>query len=342
MSGVRHVVVDPGEAEQRLDRWVKRRFPQLTQGLVEKLCRRGEIRVDGGRAKAATRVAPGQTVRLPPLPEAPPARDDAAAVDDALARDLAERIVWRDDDLLVLDKPPGLAVQGGTGQTRHVAAALPGLRFGAAEAPRLVHRIDRDTSGLLVLARTGRAAAALARAFRGRAVEKTYAAVVAGRPRPAAGTVRYALEKTGGGGAERMIAVHPDEAAGRPGALSARSDYATVEAAGQRAAWVALRPVTGRTHQLRAHMAALGTPIVGDGKYAGRGQTNDGSGWGASLGQGVSRKLHLHAARLAFEHPVHGRRLVLRAPLPEHMARTFALFGWSEDALDDAPFDGAG
>lgn len=336
MSGVQYRTIGPDEADQRLDRWLRKQFPQLSQGLVEKLCRRGEVRVDGGRAKAATRVAPGQVIRVPPLPEAPAPRQTAPPpVDETLARDLRSRVLYRDDDVIALDKPPGLAVQGGTGQRTHLAGALSCLRFGREDDPRLVHRLDRDTSGVLLLARTGRAAVGLAKAFRGRGVDKLYLAAVAGRPKPAAGTVRYALEKAGG---ERMVAVHPDEVATHPQAQSARSDYRVVASAGTRASWVALRPVTGRTHQLRVHMAALGTPVVGDGRYGGRGRENQGDGWGASLGQGVSRKLHLHARRLRLSHPVTGRSLAIEADLPEHMCRTWAFFGWLLDDLPDEPF----
>jgi 23S rRNA pseudouridine955/2504/2580 synthase len=216
---------------------------------------------------------------------------------------------------------------------------LGALRLGRDEDPRLVHRLDRDTSGLLVLARTGKAAVELGRLFRSRAVEKIYVAVVAGRPDPSAGTIRWGLVKAGGRGeGERMRLVPPDEVGTTEGARHAVTDYRVIAAAGKRAAWVALRPVTGRTHQLRAHMAALGCPIAGDGKYGGRGQENDGSGWGAGLGGALSRKLHLHAARLTLPHPATGRRLSFSAPLPEHMARTFAFFGWDLADLPEPVF----
>jgi 23S rRNA pseudouridine955/2504/2580 synthase len=189
------------------------------------------------------------------------------------------------------------------------------------------------------LARTGAAAAALSRLFRSREVEKIYFAAVAGKPEPARGTIRYALVKAGSAGeGEKMRVVLPDEASVTPGAQHAVTEYRVIDQAGNRAAWVALRPVTGRTHQLRAHMAALGCPIAGDGKYGGRGQENLGSGWGAGLGGALSRKLHLHAARLSFLHPVTGRMLRLSAPLPEHMARTWELFGWSMDLLPEPIF----
>lgn len=334
MSGVRQVTVGPDEAEQRLDRWFRRQFPHVSQGRLEKLCRKGEVRVDGGRVKASARIGPGQVVRVPPLPEPDRAPDIAARPEPAgpgedEARALRDAMVWRDDHMIVLNKPPGLAVQGGSGQTRHLGSMLAALRFGRGDDPRLVHRLDKDTSGLLVLARTGAAAVALARLFRSRAVEKVYFAVVAGRPDPARGTIRYGLVKAGGKGeGERMRIVHPDDMKATEGAKAAVTDYRVIEQAGGRAAWVAMRPVTGRTHQLRAHMAAMGCPVAGDGKYGGRKQENDGSGWGAGLGGAVSRKLHLHAARLGFAHPVTGQAMRFAAPLPEHMARTFELMGW--------------
>lgn len=349
MNGIRQMTVGADEAEQRLDRWFRRQFPQVSQGRIEKLCRKGEVRVDGGRVKASTRIGPGQVVRVPPLPAPLPERpedrqgrtqaQDAPGPSEDDARMLAEAVVWRDDDMIVLNKPPGLAVQGGSGQSRHLGTMLAALRFGRGDDPRLVHRLDRDTSGLLVLARTGAAAVALARLFRSRAVEKIYFAVVAGRPDPARGTVRYGLVKAGARGeGERMRIVHPDDLGATEGARAATTDYRVIDQAGPRAAWVALKPVTGRTHQLRAHMAAIGCPIACDGKYGGRGQENDGSGWGAGLGGGLSRKLHLHAAQLRFPHPLSGREMRLSAPLPEHMARTFDLFGWDVADLPDPVF----
>lgn len=329
MSRVQHLTVGADEAEQRLDRWLKRRFPQLGQGRIEKLCRKGEFRVDGGRVKAATRIAPGQVVRVPPLPDAaPPPREDAPQGPDArAAEEIRAAVIFRDDHMLVLNKPAGLAVQGGSGQVRHLGQLLPALRFGREDLPRLVHRLDKDTSGLLVLARTGAAAVALSRAFRSRAVEKIYFALVAGRPQPQAGTIRFALVKGETGEGEKMQILHPDRVRETDGARHATTDYRVIEQVGGRCAWVALRPVTGRTHQLRAHMAALGTPIAGDGKYGGRSQENTGEGWGAGLGAEIGRRLHLHAARLALPHPADGRRLTFSAPLPEHMAASWQFLG---------------
>ncbi len=344
MGGVQQVTVGADEADQRLDRWLRRLYPQVAQGRIERMCRKGEIRIDGGRVKPATRLAAGQVVRVPPIPDETPEIEAAAPeISEADAAMIRACVIWKDDDVIALNKPPGLAVQGGSGQRRHVDGLAEALKFGRPDKPRLVHRLDRDTSGVLLLARSVRAAAGLAKAFQDRSNRKVYWAAVAGAPSPRAGTIRYGLVKAPGHGAggegEKMRVVAPDEIAATEGAKRATTDYVTIDAAATRAAWVALSPVTGRTHQLRAHMAAIGHPVVGDGKYGGSGQENLGEGWGAQLGGGVSRKLHLHARSISLTHPVTGKRLMLTAPLPEHMQRTWDLFGWrAEDAPAD-PFE---
>ncbi|RED17849.1 RluA family pseudouridine synthase [Pontivivens insulae] len=346
MSGVQMLTLGPDAQDQRLDRWFRKTWPHLRQGQIEKMCRKGEIRLDGGRVKSATRLSEGAVLRVPPLP-APdtdvPRAKPKPRISDADAEMIRACVIYRDDDIIALNKPAGLAVQGGSGQTRHVDGLAPALAFELEDGPKLVHRLDKDTSGVLVLARNGRAAAGLARAFQSRRTRKIYWAAVASVPAPKAGTIRFGLVKAAGhgpnGAGEKMICIHPDDVDRTPGAKRAVSDYMVLDAAGKRTSWVALSPITGRTHQLRAHMAEIGTPIVGDGKYGGNSQTNEGDGWGAQLGGDISRKLHLHARSLTFEHPVTGARLHLTAPLPDHMARTWETFAWDPREIAEDPFE---
>ena len=315
MGQVQSIAVAAADAEIRLDRWFKRHFPDLSHGKLEQLLRTGQIRLDGKRAAARDRVAAGQVVRVPPLPASAP-RPTTPRPSEPSARDakmIQARVLHRDDDVIVIDKPQGLAVQGGTKTDRHLDGLLDALRFGAKERPRLVHRLDKDTSGALVLARHARAATKLAEAFRGKAARKIYWAAVVGTPEPRQGRVDQRLAKLPGRLGERVV---PDEEGKR-----AVTYYRTVAHAGDRVAWMALEPVTGRTHQLRAHCAALGTPILGDGKYGGA----------ATHVPGVpgNRRVHLHARALAIPHPA-GGTLIVMAPLPPHMRETWSFFGFEE------------
>lgn len=316
--------VAAAEAGLRLDRWFRQRFPGLTHGRLQRLLRTGQVRVDGRRVKAGHRVEAGQQVRVPPEADAPaqPARPRVDAHDAAMLR---AAVLHRDEAVIVLNKPPGLAVQGGSATVRHLDGMLEALRFEAAERPRLVHRLDKDTSGVLALARSAAAAAWLTRAFRDGRVEKTYWAIVVGVPQPGAGRIDLGLAKRAGPGGER---IRVDEAAGR----RAVTEYRVLDRVGREAAWLALRPLTGRTHQLRAHAAALGTPILGDGKYGGR----------RAFLQGltVSTRMHLHARGLALPRP-DGGMLRIEAPPPPHFAETLKRLGLRQaDGADPfaAPF----
>lgn len=311
-------IVSDDEADIRLDRWFRRHFPGLTQVAIQKLCRTGQVRVDGRRVEAAARLAAGQSVRIPPLPAAP-APKVPTAIDPDRARDLQRLVLYRDDQVLVLNKPHGMPVQGGPGITHHLDALLDALRFSAPDRPRLVHRLDRDTSGVLLLARTPGTAAKLAAAFRGRAVEKTYWAIVAGRPVPVEGRIDLPLRRIGGARGERSEIADSSD----PDATRAVTDYRTLDHAGRKLAWLELSPLTGRTHQLRVHCVALGAPILGDVKYARPDQNN---AFAATV-SGLSDQLHLHARALRLPHPA-GGTLLVEADLPPHMTATFRILGF--------------
>ena len=308
-GGAYHTVA-PREAGLRLDRWFRGRFPGLGHGRLAKLLRKGQVRLDGARVAGGARLEAGQRIRIPPLPAAalePPAAPGGENAGPAERAFLEGLLLHRDDSVLVLNKPAGLAVQGGSGVRRHLDGMLAALRLGGAETPRLAHRLDRDVSGVLALGRSSWAAARLCAAFRERRARKLYWALTLGVPSPERGEVRSPLEKRGVDGRERMTA-----GAGRP----ACTRYAVIEAVASRLAWVAFMPESGRTHQLRVHAAALGTPILGDGKYGGR----EARRLGAQMGLGAG--LHLHARRLCLPHP-EGGMLDVSAPPPAHMAQSW-------------------
>ena len=321
MSDVDRVLVTPADGGLRLDRWFKEHYPAVTFGQLQKLLRTGQIRVDGSRAKADLRLGVGSEIRVPPLAtqavSTKPAKwkPGTGRVSDDDARDLKRSVLFRDDHVMAINKPPGLAVQGGSGTTKHLDGMLDALRFGSKERPRLVHRLDKDTSGVLLLARTRKAATALSRSFQGRDTEKTYWALVKGVPRPQEGKIESIMQKEGGA-REKMRSGDEGQ--------KAITEYVTIEQAAQKAAWVALRPITGRTHQLRVHCAELGTPIVGDGKYGGAEAFID----------GISKKVHLHARQITMPHPVKGTISVV-APLPDHMRETWRLFEFAQNFAED-------
>lgn len=310
------LTVSPAEADTRLDRWLKRRYPALTQGALQKMLRTGQIRVDGKRAEANTRLGAGAELRVPPMPSTPAPKAEPKPVSDAAAAEIRSRVLYRDASVIVLDKPPGLAVQGGPGITKHVDGMLEALAEDG-EKPRLVHRLDRDTSGVLVVARTAAAAAHLAKAFRGRDMEKTYWAIVVGQPEHEGGRISMPLARENGPRGERTVPAAPGETG-----LRSVTDYRTLDAAKRRAAFLEMKPLTGRTHQLRVHCAeGLRCPILGDGKYGGE----------AAHLEGLSGSLHLHARTLRLPHPEGGTLEVSAAP-PEHFEATMRFFGFDNPA----------
>jgi 23S rRNA pseudouridine955/2504/2580 synthase len=325
---VQNVAVTADEAGMRVDRFLEAKFPGLSFSHIQRVIRKGELRVNGKRTQPKNRLEAGQSVRIPPLrldPAKP--RSSGNAADDETLAFLKSITLFEDDDLMVLNKPFGLAVQGGSGTTRHLDGMLEVLRDAHGQRPRLVHRLDKDTAGCLLVAKTRFAAAALAKTFRSRSARKIYWALVAGVPKVPQGRISTFLAKEEREDESIMrIARH-----GEDGASHAVTYYAVVETAGPVVAWISLKPVTGRTHQLRAHMAHIDHPIVGDPKYFSI------ENW--QLPGGMQNRLHLHAHRIAVPHP-RGGTVDVTAPLPPHMLQTWNLLGLDAkryDPIEEAP-----
>lgn len=325
-TGVQHIPVTADEADLRLDRWFKRHYPDVGHGRLAKWLRTGQVRVDGRRVKAGERIQPEQVIRVPPLPAPAPARRPTRRAPKPTSPDdiemLEAAILYKDPYLIALNKPAGLAVQGGSGTKRHLDGMLDALKFESEERPRLVHRLDKDTSGVILLARSVAMASKLTSAFRARETVKTYWALVAGVPSPKQGHINMALAKRGPEGGEKIVPAVDGK--------SATTDYGVVEIAGQRVAWLAMRPLTGRTHQLRVHAAkALETPVIGDGKYGGSG----------AFMVGLANRLHLHSREIVIIHPATGETLSITAPLIGHMAESWSFLGLDVANATD-PFEG--
>jgi 23S rRNA pseudouridine955/2504/2580 synthase len=319
VSGARQQQVARDEDGMRLDRWFGVHFPEVTFGHLQKLIRTGQVRIDSGRAKTNSRLSSGQMVRIPPL-EAEVQRI-AHRIDAEDAAFLRPLILYEDDALYVFDKPHGLASQGGSGTKRHMDGLLKSLPNRKGEAPRLVHRLDRDTSGVLVVAKTRAAAAYLGKVFQSRAARKLYWAIVYGNPKPPQGSISCFLAKQIVGDHEQMVVVEQNH----PGAQHSMTYYSTTDVAARRFAWVTLKPVTGRTHQLRVHMAQLGNPIIGDPRYFNI------ENWQGAPGLGEGLHLHARRIRLPLES---GKMLDVGAPLPAHMQQSFDALGFDANRYD--------
>jgi 23S rRNA pseudouridine955/2504/2580 synthase len=321
MSGVQLKSVTPDESGIRLDRWFKVNFPDLPFGRLSKLLRTGQVRVNGKRAKGNDRVGTGDEIRILPLDAAKVIPKGPRPLSPEERQEIREMVLYQDSDVIALNKRPGLAVQGGSGTTKHVDRLLPALQGRKDEKPpKLVHRLDKDTSGVLVVARNAPAARSLTGAFKDKGCRKVYWALVKGVPKPLEGKISAPVEKVLGNQKEIMKVTK--------GGKSALSLYKVMDFAGDEVSWVALSPLTGRTHQLRVHMAHIGHPILGDGKYGGE---------DSRFGD-LSGKLHLHSAALSFPHPAGGLREV-SAPLPPHMMESFKYLGFFPGEVKD-PFEG--
>ena len=325
MSDIRTFTVNDDDDGIRLDRWFKRHMPDVSFNIVSRWARTGQLRVAGKRAVPGDRLEAGQEIRVPPLEKAPsrmarsqPRREPLTEDEEQFVRDM---VIFEDPQAFVLNKPPGLATQGGTKTHQHLDRLLDGLA-GEGGRPKLVHRLDKDTSGALLVARTARSAGHFAKAFSGRTARKVYWAIIVGVPDADQGVIDAPLAKQPGTGGEKM---HVDHESGLP----AKTRWRVIDRAGNRAAWVELQPLTGRTHQLRAHMAAIGHPIVGDAKYGGA---------EAFLTGGISRKLHLHARRIRIDAPG-GGKIDVSADLPAHFAESLATLGFEATAGDRLPLE---
>jgi len=350
--GVQTAIVTEDEAGMRLDRWFKRRFPALALSHLAKICRKGEVRVEGKRVETSTRLEQGQKIRIPPLKIDAPAAPAVFRARPEDVRDITQMTLFEDKDVMVLNKPFGLAVQGGSGTKRHIDGMLESLARGDTR-PVLVHRLDRDTSGVLLIAKNRRTAADLGEAFRSRSAKKVYWALVEGVPKTTQGRISLYLAKGAGMAEARGMRPRRDSdderrdlermrvaKHGEEDAQHSLTYYAVVDKAAPRCAWLSMKPLTGRTHQLRAHAEAIGHPIFGDPKYGHRPEDEvrrrDPL---RAMPDSLERKLHLLARRLVLPHPK-GGVIDVTAPLPEHMKRSFETFGLDAagyDPIEDAP-----
>lgn len=321
---VQRIIVHKDDDDIRLDRWFKRHHADITFGRISKALRKGEIRLDGKKCKGNERIKEGQEIRVPPLSDG--MKDDRPVrqemkMDPKIIAEVQSWVLYKDDHMIVINKPAGLPTQGGTGIKKHLDGMLGALKYERDDKPRLVHRLDKDTSGVLLLGRSANDAAKLTKAFQSRDTDKRYWALVVGVPVPQEGRIHMNMDKHVTKHGEKMVRV-------KDGGKKSLTDYAVLDRAAMNCAWMALKPHTGRTHQLRLHMAEIGHPIVGDGKYGGAESYLTGS---------ISKKLHLHAYEITIPHP-DGGMFTAQAPLPSHMAESFDMLDFNIKEYSD-PFE---
>jgi 23S rRNA pseudouridine955/2504/2580 synthase len=324
MNKVEHITVSDDDDGQRVDRWLKKRLPDIPYGLAQKLIRDGQLRVDGKRAKADTRLKAGQDVRIPPV--VVKKTGEKAKIGDKAAAFIKSLVIYDDGDIIAINKPAGLATQGGTNTRHHVDGMLDALKNKEGVRPRLIHRLDKETSGVLLLARSAKVARDMGEIFKGRDIKKIYWAVVSPAPEDDAGTVRAAITKSMRGAAKERMVI--DEEEGK----KAYTDFVVIDRAGDGAAFVAFWPRTGRTHQIRVHAELMGSPIVGDTKY---GEPSD-----VISNLALSDRLHLHARRIICRHPAKKSMLDITAPLPDDLMKTWKSLEFNANRKDD-PFKDA-
>ena len=342
MSNVEHITISEDDDGQRLDRWLKKRLPHVPYGLAQKLIRKGQLRIDGKRAKADTKLVAGQVVRIPPVDNTPSHKsyEENKRLSDEDAAFIQSLVIYDDGDVIALNKPYGLAVQGGTSIKRHIDGMLDALKNKEGVRPRLVHRLDKDTSGVLLLARSAVVAKKLGNMFKNRGIKKIYWAVVTGTPDPHNGAIKAPLIKAGSKNNERMVV---DDKEGK----RALTEYRVLEHAMDKASFVAFWPRTGRTHQIRVHAELIGCPILGDTKYkGGRDRESQQHGSGSDVVTGVdglehinyAKRLHLHAQRVFLRHPTQKGFLDIAAPLPDDLAKSWRALGFQSSYKGD-PFE---
>ncbi len=327
MSAVRILNVSEDDSGQRLDRWIKKYAPDLPYVLVQKLMRKGQIRVDGKRAKPDQKLEAGQEVRLPPYEGMRPREEKKiTAADIAFIKSL---VIYDDGDIIAINKPYDLAVQGGTNTYRHVDGLLEGLANEEGVKPKLVHRLDKDTSGILLLARSTKIAREMGDMFKGRDLKKIYWALISPAPSIYEGTIRAPIAKASGSNKERMVV---DEEEGK----YSLTDYSIIDTAGTDVAFAAFWPRTGRTHQIRVHSEFMGSPILGDPKYAYRDIQHEHEIIDLES-LDLAKRLHLHARRIIFRHPIKRTKVDITAPLPEDLQKSWKALGFDPSYKKD-PF----